>query len=196
MSEPPESQRPRWEWANLGFNTVAKLWFLELYNYLGLIETFQAKEVSLIGGAAVQYQWPEKGKPMWHVRERIFSQEVNKIEYDQKGTLVVEFVVNHVVPEDIPRDFDSITYAYSLTNSRGFVEFRGKDNEVIKRINDRWIAVEGLVRRTSGEYPNIRLTARKEDVGNILVTNTCVVIQGTNEQASVVSGLNSAQTSD
>ncbi len=158
---------------------MSKLWFLELYNYLGLIETFQAKEIALKGGSGIQYQWPEKGsKPMWHVRERIFSQEVSKIEYDPTGTLVVEFAINHGAREAVPENFDSITYAYSLITSRGFVEFRDKEGAVIKKITDRWIAVEGLARRTMGEYPNIRITAKREDISSIVLTNTWVVIQG------------------
>jgi hypothetical protein len=179
MSAPPAPQPQRWEFANLGFNTMSKLWFFEIHNFMGLIETFQAKAVLLKGGAGIQYQWPEKGgKQMWHVRERIFSQDVNKVEYDQNGTLVVEFKPRPKVDEEIPEDFESITYAYSLQTSRGFVEFRDKNDVVIKKISEKWIAVENLPRMTTGEYPNIRLMAKRADIVNVVVTNTCIVIVG------------------
>ena len=158
---------------------MSKLWFFEIHNFMGLIETFQAKAVLLKGGAGIQYQWPEKGgKQMWHVRERIFSQDVNKVEYDQNGTLVVEFKPRPKVDEEIPEDFESITYAYSLQTSRGFVEFRDKNDVVIKKISEKWIAVENLPRMTTGEYPNIRLMAKRADIVNVVVTNTCIVIVG------------------
>ena len=32
---PPNSQPRIWEWADLGFNTKSKVWFLELFNHLG-----------------------------------------------------------------------------------------------------------------------------------------------------------------
>ncbi len=115
---------------------------------------------------------------MWHIRERIFPREVKKIGYDEQGGLVVEHVIDSREREQVPSDFVSITYAYSLTTSRGFVEFHDRDDNITKRIDDRWIAVENLTHNTVGTFPNIRLKARKEDIENIVITSTCIVIQG------------------
>jgi hypothetical protein len=173
------SQRPAWEWADLGFDTKSRIWFLQLFNYSGVAEIFQAREILLTGGSAVQYQWPQIGlRPMWHVRERIFSREVGTIEYDEEGRLVVEHVTEVRAKEQVPETYESITYAYSISTARGILEFRDRDNTVVKRIDDRWIVVENLARKTIGEFPDIRLTVRREDIENILLTDTCVIIQG------------------
>lgn len=176
---PDEPELPSWEWADLGFNTKSKLWFLDLFNFSGLVGTYHAVNIISKNGSAVQYQWPQRGgRPMWHVRERYSAQDISKISYDEQGTLVVERSLEATTREQAPEAFDSITYAYSLSTSRGFVEFRDADDVVVKRIDNRWIAVENLTHRTVGTYPNIRLTAKRKDIDSILVTNTCIVIEG------------------
>ena len=109
----------------------------------------------LKNGSAVQYQWPQKGeRPIWHVRERLSARDVTDIEYDdEKGTLVVHSAVKAAPREEAPEHFDSITYAYSLADARGFVEFRDAHGAVLKKIEGRWIAVESLTHRTVGTYP-------------------------------------------
>jgi hypothetical protein len=175
----PAVRGHEWEWADLGFDTRSKVWFLQLYNFSGLIGIYQAGGITLEGASAVQYQWPQGGeRPMWHVRERIFSREVDDIRYDEHGGLVLRHSIADRPKERIPEGFDSITYAYSLSTARGFVEFRDQENVVLKRIDDRWIAVENLRRKTVGTFPNIRLEAKKEDIENIVLTNTCIVIEG------------------
>jgi hypothetical protein len=179
----PSNPQPRmWEWADLGFNTKSKVWFLELFNHSGLIEAYQASDIMLRSGSAVQYQWPQKGeRPMWHVRERLSARDVTDIEYDdyeEEGTLVVRAAVKAASREEIPEGFDSITYAYSLADARGFVEFRDAHGAVLKKIEGRWIAVENLTHRTVGTYPDIRLSARKEDIGRIVLTDNCMIIEG------------------
>jgi hypothetical protein len=168
-----------WAWADLGFNTRSGVWFLSLFDYSGFIEDYQAPEIILKGDSGVQYQWPESGeKPMWHIRERIFSGEVGSIDYDEHGNLVVERAASTNAPsEEAPENFDSITYAYSLSTAMGFIEFRD-GGKVVRRIDNRWIAVENLAHRTVGKFPNIRLMAKQEDIKNIIVTDTCIVIQG------------------
>jgi hypothetical protein len=176
---PPGSSPRQWEWADLGFNTKSKVWFLELFNHSGMIEAYQASDIVLKRGSASQYQWPQKGeRPMWHVRERISARDVTGIEYDEEGKLLVQNAMDAASREQVPEDFDSITYAYSLADARGFVEFRDGDGTLLKKIDGRWIAVENLTHRTVGTYPNIRLSAKKEDIGSITVTGTCIVIQG------------------
>lgn len=174
-----ESPRPGWQLADVGFSPRSRLWFVQLFDQSGLTETYQSREIMLRGGTGVQYQWPQMGpRPMWHVRERIFPRDVDKISYDEQGTLVVEQAIDARAKENIPDSFDSITYAYSLSTARGFVEFRDRENKVTKRIDDRWIAVENLTHNTVGTFPDIRLKAKREDIGSIVITNTCVVIQG------------------
>ena len=96
------------------------MWFLELFNHSGLIEAYQASDIILKSGSAVQYQWPQKGeRPMWHVRERLSARAVTDIEYDEEeGTLVVQSAVKAAPREEVPEHFDSITYAYSLADAQ------------------------------------------------------------------------------
>ena len=91
---------------------------------------------------------------------------------------MVEYDAEVPPAEEVPSEYDTVTYAYSLANAKGFIEFRDKENNVIKRIGDKSIAVEGLTHKTVGAFPNIRLSARKEDVANIIITRTTIVIQG------------------
>jgi hypothetical protein len=84
--EPPKGSLPReWEWADLGFNTKSKVWFLELFNHSGMIEAYQASDIVLKKTSASQYRWPQKGeRPMWHVRERISARDVTGMGYDER----------------------------------------------------------------------------------------------------------------
>ena len=118
---------------------------------------------------------------MWHVRERISARDVTGIEYDEKGDARCTEHDGCRPGRAGPEDFDSITYAYSLTDARGFVEFRDGHGAVLKKIEGRWIAVENLTHRTVGTYPNIRLSAKKEDIGSITVTGH-VRISNTREE--------------
>ena len=60
----------------------------------------------------------------------------------------------------------------------GFLEFYTANDKLVKRLNNRWILIEDLDRRSVGEYPSIRLRIDKEDVHRIITTRTSVVVQG------------------
>lgn len=174
-----DSPRPGWYFADLGFSPRARLWFLQLFDYVGMPEMYQSRDIILKAGTGVQYHWPQRGpKPMWHIRERIFQRELKSVGYDERGNLVIEEAPDVREREGVPDDYASLTYAYSLSTARGFLEFRDATDKVIRRIDDKWIAVENLTHRTTGVYPNIRLRAERSDIGNVVVTDTCVVIQG------------------
>jgi hypothetical protein len=174
-----DSPRPGWYFGDVGFSPRAKLWFLQLFDYSGMPEMYQSREVIIKTGTGVQYQWPQRGpKPMWHIRERIFPEALERVGYDDQGNLVIQQAKAARNDESVPDDYDSITYAYSLSTAKGFLEFRDEKDAVIKRIDDRWIAVENLSHRTSGTYPSIRLRAERKDIGDILVTATCIVVRG------------------
>jgi hypothetical protein len=176
---PADSPRAGWQWADVGFSPRSKLWFVQLFDYAGLVETYQSREIVLSSGTGIQYEWPQRGpRAIWHVRERIFPRDVKKVRYDEQGSLVVDHAIQSATDQTIPSSFATVTYAYSLTTGRGFVEFRDKDGVVTKKVDDKWIAVENLSHKTVGTFPNIRLTAKKEDIESILITNTCVVIVG------------------
>jgi len=179
LNEEPTTQRLKWEWGDLGFDTDTKLWFIELYDYANLVEAYQATKILLKNGSGVQYQWPERGPdPMWHVRERIFSQDVHGIDYDEKGNLSIQFIPNHKFKEEIPENYDHLAYAYSLSTGKGFIEFCDSEDQILKRIDERWIVVENLSHETVGDYPNIRLVAKRKDIERIVVTDSCIVIEG------------------
>jgi len=61
---------------------------------------------------------------------------------------------------------------------RGYVEFLDKNGKALRRINERWIIVEGLDRRTIGEYTHMRLRVEREEIKTILVTKIAAIISG------------------
>ena len=168
-----------WLWANVGFDTIKKLWFVDLHNHGGTLQTYIAKNVILKDGYGVQYQWQNRGQhAFWHVRERIFASDVRSIGYDDRGNLVVESIRVESLDEEIPEDYAYLCYAFSLRTSRGFVEFYDCNSKLIKKINEKWIVVEDLTRKTIGEYPNIRFRVEREDVKKIIMTKTALILMG------------------
>ena len=174
MSSPPNP----WLWADVGFDTTKKLWFLNLLNNKGTTQTYIARNIILKNGNGVQYQWADNRGDFWHIRERIYAADVRSITYDKDGNLVVDSIDIEAPDELIPDNYAYLTYAYSLKTSRGFVEFFDKDGKLLRRINERWIIVEGLDRKTTGEYPRIRLRVERADVKKIVVTRTAAIITG------------------
>lgn len=173
------SEPSNWEWGDIGFDTNEKLWMIELYNYAEQVDLIRARKILVKKGSGIQYQWPERGPtPMWHIRERIFSQQVDGLELDDEGNLTITFIPNRRVKEEIPESYDHLAYAYSLSTGRGFVEFYDSGNQVLKKIAEKWVVVENLSHETVGEFPGIRLVAKREDIERIVVTDSCIVIEG------------------
>jgi len=167
-----------WSWADIGFDTEKKLWFLRLNNHKGIVKIFRAKRIIIKNRNGVQYQWPEKDRESWHVRERIFANEVRTIHYDKDRNLIVNSIKAETPNQKIPESYSYVTYAYSLKTGRGFVEFYDKENQLLKKISEKWIIVEGLNRKTIGKFPHIRLRVERKDIRKILFTKTAVVITG------------------
>jgi len=181
-----------WEFGDVGFDTEKKLWFVQLYNEVNQnVGTYMGKRVVLKRGRAVQYQWKDaQGRPFWHVRERFFADEIENVSVDSTGTAVtLLFKEGKEKPEDAspPEDYAYILYAFHLTNKDlakgnkpplGFVEFYGPTDELIRRLNNRWIIVEDVDRKSVGEYPKIRLRIEKKDVHRIVTSRSATIIQG------------------
>jgi len=177
-----------WEFADLGFDTGKNLWFIQFYNGTNEnVGTYFAKSLSLDGGRAAQYQWKDaQGGPFWHVRERFFATEIEKFSVDPAGgTIKLNFRYEGAEDDKtIPSEFAYILYAFHLSSKdggrapMGFVEFYDSRGGLIRRVDNRWIIIEGLHRKTSGEFPEIRLRVEGKDVGEITVTRTAIVIQG------------------
>lgn len=178
-----------WEFADLGFDTGKKLWFVQFYNAINEnVGTYYARTVEITGGWAAQYQWKDaKGAPFWHVRERIYASEVERLSMDPGGgTLTVVFKEGEEQPAatEIPSDYAYILYAYHLSSKNdgrapmGFVEFYRSDDSRIAKVQNRWIIAEGLRRRTVGEYPGVRIRVERGDVDGITLTGTAIVIRG------------------
>ena len=181
-----------WEYADLGFDTEKKLWFVQFFNDSGQnTGAYMAKTVFFKSGDAIQYQWKDsKGRPFWHVRERFFPDEIEKIDIDTKGhdlTIIFKQRRGSASAEVVPKDYAYILYAFHLANKEGsaenrpptgFVEFYGTDGRLISRFNNRWIAIEGANRKTVGDFPKIRVRVERNDVGNIILTDTVAIIQG------------------
>jgi hypothetical protein len=179
-----------WEFADLGFDTGKKLWFLQFYNGRNEnVGTYFAKSLSLAGGRAAQYEWKDaQGGQFWHVRERFFAAEIEKFSIDPAGgTIKLNFRDEQQGKEDdtaAPAEFAYLLYAYHLSSKDGgraplgFVEFYDAKGGLIRRVDNRWILIEGLERRTSGEFPQIRLRVEGDDVGHVIVTPTAIIMQG------------------
>jgi hypothetical protein len=181
-----------WEFADIGYDTQKRLWFLQLFDSINQnVGFYTAKNVIINRGCAIQYQWKDtQGRPFWHVRERFQAFEVEGFQIDMKGNLIINFGKDHRGEEadgsHIPKDFAYLQYAYHLTTKEtpqsldrspmGFVEFCTKDGEVIGRINNRWIIVEDANRRTTGELPKIRIRIERKDIGKIILTRSSVLI--------------------
>ena len=176
------------EFADLGFDTEKRLWFIQFYNETNQsVGTYFANDVVLDRGRAMQYQWKDsQGSPFWHVRERFFATEIVNFSLDPAGgrmTLVFEDDEEDEGAK-IPPEFAYLLYAYHLSSKdtgrapMGFVEFYDADSVLLRRFENRWIIIEGLRRRTFGEFPNIRIRAERVDVGTIMSTQTAIIIQG------------------
>lgn len=178
-----------WEFADLGFDTGKKLWFVQFYNAGNEnVGTYFARTVVISKGWAAQYQWKDsKGGPFWHVRERFYASEIERLSMDPGGgTLTIVFKEDEAdEPEvSIPTDFAYLLYAYHLTSKEvgrapmGFVEFFAPDGSLLGRVENRWIIIEGVERRTSGEYPGVRIRVDRKDIGAITVSGTALIVKG------------------
>jgi hypothetical protein len=188
----PQAGDSLWEFADIGFDTMKRLWFLQLFDTLNQnVGFYTAKSVSLNRGCAIQYQWKDtQGRPFWHVRERFQSSDVEGFQIDMKGNLVINFRKDHgdenITSPRIPKDFAYLQYAYHLTTKEtpqsldkspmGFVEFCNQAGEVIGRVNNRWIIVEDANRRTTGELPKIRIRVDRKDIGRIILSRSSIII--------------------
>jgi hypothetical protein len=181
-----------WEFGDIGFDTEKKLWFVQFYNDANQnVGTHMGKRVVIKHGRAAQYEWKDgQGRAFWHVRERFFADEIESISLDAGAEVLT--VVFRENPErndevSIPEESAYILYAFHLSSKEmakgnkpplGFLEFYTANDKLVKRLNNRWILIEDLDRRSVGEYPSIRLRIDKEDVHRIITTRTSVVVQG------------------
>lgn len=188
-----------WEFADVGYDTQKKLWFLQLFDSVNAgVGFYTAKNVVLTGGCAAQYEWKDlQGRPFWHVRERFLATEVEGFQIDMKGNLVINFKKKRELDlgdgKEVPKSYAYLQYAYHLTTKEtaqsfdlspmGFVEFCSESGEVIGRLNNRWIIVEDVFRRTTGELPKIRIRVEAKEIGKLLVSRSAVIIVGKKDEA-------------
>ncbi len=185
----PQQGESLWEFADIGFDTGKKLWFVQLFDSVNQnVGFYTAKNVLVNGGCGIQYQWKDmQGRAFWHVRERFQSSEVEGLHIDMKGNLVINFKKVHGEDDGhVPKNFAYLQYAYHLTTKEtpqsvdrspmGFVEFVDQKGEVIARLNNRWIIVEDVIRRTTGELPKIRIRVDRKDIGSIIDSRSSVII--------------------
>jgi len=181
-----------WEFGDIGFDTDKKLWFVQLTNEANQnVGTYMGKVLVVKRGRATQYQWKDsQGRAYWHVRERFFADEIESVGVDPSGNHVtVTFKDQKGADDDstVPQDFSYILYAFHLQNKDilkgnraplGFVEFFDVKGTLIRRLNNRWILIEDVDRKSVGEYPKIRLRIEKKDIDRVFATRTAVVVQG------------------
>ena len=177
-----------WEFADLGFDTGKKLWFIQFYDETNKsVGSYFARNITLYKGSAAQYEWKDtQGRTFWHVRERFFAREVEGFTISPSGNIMVTFRAGPNSDSGaVPEDFAYLTYAYHLSNRdeserapMGFVEFFNPKGDLLRRIENRWIIVEDASRRTTGAYPKIRIRMERKDVKNIIVTRSTIILQG------------------
>ena len=186
---PPQQGDVLWEFADIGYDTGKKLWFVQLFDSVNQnVGFYTAKNITMNNGCAIQYQWKDmQGRPFWHVRERFQSSEVEGFQIDMKGNLIINFKRNHGEEDSsVPKNFAYLQYAYHLTTKEtpqsvdrspmGFVEFCNQAGDVLGRLNNRWIIIEDVNRRTTGELPKIRIRVDRKDIGRIIVSRSSVII--------------------
>jgi hypothetical protein len=189
MPESLESE-PLWEFGDIGFDTERKLWFIQLTSKTNeAVNTRHARDIKISGGTASQYQWKDTdGRPFWHVRERFFARDVKTISETPGGEIWIEFKDSSNSVTDVPREFGYLLYAYHLTDKNpsdsaspmGFLEFYSKEDELLYRIDKKWIILEGATHSTTGEYPRIRMRIERAHLTDLVVTASCVILRGAN----------------
>jgi hypothetical protein len=187
-------QETLWEFGDIGFDTARLLWFIQLSDKTNqIVSSRHARNIVASGGLASQYQWKDyEGRPFWHIRERFFSHDVKSISDTPDGAIHIEFCDAIANDEEIPNEFSYVLYAYHLKNKDasdssapfGFVDFFDSDDRLLCRIDKRWIILEGVARATYGEYPSIRIRVEHDDISNLLVTSSCIVLQGSGQNTT------------
>jgi hypothetical protein len=183
-----------WEFGDIGFDTSRKLWFVQLTDKLNqVVNTRHGHAIEMSGGTASQYQWKDPGEyAFWHIRERFFARDIESISDTPEGVVRIKFrsILNSQV-KMVPDKFEYVLYAYHLTNKdpndpkapMGFLEFYGEQDQLIEKVDRKWILLEGVTHKTTGEYPRIRMRAERADIAEILVTFSCVVLRGPASQS-------------
>jgi hypothetical protein len=176
-----------WEFGDIGFDPTRKLWFIQLIDEDNRVAgVYYGNNITVTKGCAIQYQWKDqRGKPAWHVRERFFSRNVEKLTVDSSGEIKINFKADSSgnLPI-IPSDFAYICYAYHLSSRgdslapTGFVEFFDSSGTLLKTLDNRWIIVEDVSRRTSGVFPAIRIRVERNEVEHIVVTSSSILLLG------------------
>ncbi len=191
-TQAPGVPQTAWEFGDIGFDTEKRLWFVQLYNEANQnVGTYMGKRMVMKRGRAVQYQWKDgQGRAFWHVRERFFADEIESVSIDPTGALLtVVFKEGRERGEEgsVPEDYSYILYAFHLQNKEaaknnkaplGFLEFYNSADKMVGRLNNRWISIEDVDRKSVGEYPKIRLRIEKKDVQRIVTSRTFVAILG------------------
>lgn len=185
-------QEALWEFGDIGFDTARKLWFIQLTDKLNqVINTRHARSIVASGGIASQYQWKDTdGRAFWHVRERFYARDIKAISETPEGALHIQFRDSSTPETPKPPDkFAYLLYAYHLTDKipsdskapMGFIEFFDEGDQLLARLDKKWIILEGVTHKTTGEYPGIRMRTEREDLAEVLVTSSCVVLRGSNQ---------------
>jgi hypothetical protein len=188
----PQVSPTFWEFADLGFDTGKKLWFIQFYDEANKsVGSYFARNITISKGSAAQYQWKDtQGRVFWHVRERFFAREVEGFMISPSGNVTITFKAGADTDAGaVPEEFAYLTYAYHLSNKEeserapmGFVEFFNAKGDLLRRVENRWIIIEDASRKTTGEYPKIRLRMERKDVKNIIVTRSAIILQGSQSE--------------
>lgn len=173
------------KWIRIGHTNEPELqlnpqkWLIDLMDFSSVVPT----DMLLYDNITIKNCTARQSEYMggnWHVRQTIYPDDIAYIDASENNLTII---MNRIEQEDtIPNDWDELRIAYHVSSTRpkptGFIDFY-KNNELIKRIDNRFIHYENVgTVEECGKFPHLYEKIKHEDVKNILLTNTVAIIQG------------------
>lgn len=170
------------DFVDIGFNTQVRKWMLEFYDNSGMQTGVQmVRGVEIYNGCGSQFAFknPMMGgpRPIWHVRERYYKTEINQIEIVQDTAMIKS--ISSFKPYVIPENYVYLRYNYSINNNICKLFFLDSNHvQIGEPCIRRYVLVDGLDHKTHGDYPNIYLECKRDDVREVILTDSYAIITG------------------
>lgn len=170
------------DWLDVGYNTQMRKWMLEFYEPGGnMVSMHMIKSVEIYRGIGSQFAFKiPGGQPqLWHVRERYYKAEIESLEITSDSAVIK--CSNPFKPYTVPENYGYVRYNYSLKANVAKVYFLDSDHRQIgEPCIRRYVLVDGLDHKAhDAHYPNIFLECSRNDISEIVITNSYVIISGT-----------------
>jgi hypothetical protein len=177
---------------DVGYNTQVGKWFADFNDYYQRNAGYMlGNSIEIIDGTTFQAEWPDSTKetierrnPFFHIRERIWSENIKNISIDSDDNIQICCVrgkeANSEPPTpvlDIDKNTIAIEIAYAIRTSNGFINFVDDKRNVIKQLLNKRIITENLYQKTVGTFPDIRLTTPVSSIAGLIVSgSTCIIV--------------------